>query len=68
MQFENGQRVSIKWFIGTLKDAYVERNELMANGGDFRVGVRKEDLWMHKHEHRRHPGATRGHANGSLQR
>jgi hypothetical protein len=67
MHFKDGERVSITWFKGTLKDAYVKRNELMANGGDFRVGVRKEDFWMHKHEQRRHPGATSGHANGGLQ-
>jgi hypothetical protein len=51
MHFKNGQRVSITWFMGTLKDAYIERNKLMANGGDFRVGIRKEDFWKHKHDH-----------------
>jgi hypothetical protein len=44
MHFKNGQRVSITWFIGTLKDAFIERNRLMAKGGDFRVGIRKEDI------------------------
>jgi hypothetical protein len=67
MHFRNGQRVSITWFIGTLKDAFMERNRLMANGGDFRVGIRKEDFRRHKHDHWCHPDATIGHANGSLQ-
>jgi hypothetical protein len=52
MHFKNGQRVSITWFKGTVKDAYIERNRLMANGGDFRVGIRKEDFWS--------PGAING--------
>jgi hypothetical protein len=60
MQFENGQRVSIKWFIGTLKDAYVERNRLMANGGDFKVGIRKENFSSYKYDHRRRPDAISG--------
>jgi hypothetical protein len=45
MHFKNGQRGSITWFKGTLRDAYIEKNRLTANGGDFRVGARKEDYW-----------------------
>jgi hypothetical protein len=69
MHFKNGQRVSITWFMGTLKDAYIERNKLMANGGDFRVGIRKEDFWFwrHKHDHWRHPDAISGQRSRILQ-
>jgi hypothetical protein len=52
MHFKNGQRVSITWFMGTLKDAYIERNRLMASGDDFRVGIRKEDFLRYKYDHR----------------
>jgi hypothetical protein len=58
MHFKDGHRVSITWFKGTLKDAYIKRNGLMANGGDFRVGTRKEDLWRYKQDRCRHPEAT----------
>jgi hypothetical protein len=67
MHFKNGQRVSISWFVGTLKDAFIERNRLMAKGGDFRVGVRKEDIWKSKQDHWRHPGATSGERSRILQ-
>jgi hypothetical protein len=67
MQFKNGQRVSITWFIGTLKDAYIERNRLIANGGDFKVGIRKEDLSSYKHDHRRRPDAISGQHGRILQ-
>jgi hypothetical protein len=37
MQLKNGQRVSITWwFMGTLKDGYIERNRLMVNGTPVR--------------------------------
>jgi hypothetical protein len=58
MHFKNGQRISITWFIGTLKDAFIERNRLMVEGGDFRVGIRKEDIGKSKEDHWRHPDAT----------
>jgi hypothetical protein len=58
MHFKNGQRVSITWFVGTLKDACIERNRLMASGDDFRVGIRKEDFLRYKHDHRGHPDPT----------
>jgi hypothetical protein len=67
MHFKDGQRVSITWFRGTLKDAYIKRNSLMANGGDFRVGTRKEDLWRYKHDQCRHPDATSGQRSRILQ-
>jgi hypothetical protein len=60
MHFKDGHRVSITWFKGTLKDAYIKRNGLMANGGDFRVGTRKEDLWRYKQDQCCHPEATSG--------
>jgi hypothetical protein len=56
MHFKNGQRVSITWFMGTLKDAILERNKLMVNGGDFRVGIEKEEIWRSKRDWR-HPDA-----------
>jgi hypothetical protein len=60
MHFKNGQRVSITWFMGTLKNAFIERNRLMANGGDFRVGIRKEDFWRPERDDWRHPGTISG--------
>lgn len=48
MQFKNGQRIAITWFVGPLKNACAERNRLMSDGGDFKIGIRKED-WKHKH-------------------
>jgi hypothetical protein len=67
MHFKNGQRVSITWFIGTLKDAFIERNRLMAKGGDFRVGIRKEDIGKSKEDQWRHPDAIRGERSRILQ-
>jgi hypothetical protein len=60
MHFKDGQRVSITWFKGTLKDAYIKRSGLMSNGGDFRIGIRKEEFWRHEHDRWRHPDATCG--------
>jgi hypothetical protein len=48
MQFKNGRRASVTWFIGTLKNACIERKRLMLEAADFKIGIRKED-WQHKH-------------------
>jgi hypothetical protein len=67
MHFKDGRRVSITWFKGTLKEAYTKRNGLMANGGDFRVGIRKEDFWKHEHDRWHHPEGTSGRRSRILQ-